>query len=335
MQRHCQNSILRRTVLLGAVKWSLAPRSTGASPEKTWKTRLPTSIARDWAPPLALTQSGAFSRFTLILVKTVPAFEFVGWRVIWTLPLCLLFIVVRRQGSDLLAAIRSPRVMGWLAISALLIGSNWLIYVWAIQTGNIYAASLGYYINPLINVLLGTLLLGEKLSTRQWVAVALAGIGVSLLLGGALTTLWISLSLALSFGFYGLIRKQVPVGSVPGLTIETLVLVAPALAIVWYYAQLPAGSAFTRDIGLSAAIMLGGVVTAVPLLMFAISARILPYSTVGFLQFIAPSIVFVLGLTVFDQPLKPAQAACFGFIWLAAAIFVWDLISKRGQSAAN
>ena len=271
----------------------------------------------------------------LILVKTVPAFEFVGWRVIWTLPLCLLFIVVRRQGPDLLVAICSPRVMGWLAISALLIGSNWLIYVWAIQTGNIYAASLGYYINPLINVLLGTLLLGEKLSTRQWVAVTLAGIGVSLLLGGALTTLWISLSLALSFGFYGLIRKQVPVGSVPGLTIETLVLVAPALAIVWYYAQLPAGSAFTRDIGLSAAIMLGGVVTAVPLLMFAISARILPYSTVGFLQFIAPSIVFVLGLTVFDQPLKPAQAACFGFIWLAAAIFVWDLISKRGQSAAN
>lgn len=270
----------------------------------------------------------------LILVREVPPAEFVGWRIIWTLPLCLLFIAARRQAPELLAALANGKILGWLLVSATLIGVNWLVYVWAIQTGNVYAASLGYYINPLLNVLLGTLLLGEKLSRRQWVAVGLAGVGVALLLGGALTTLWISLTLALSFGSYGLIRKQLPVGSVPGLTIESLLLLVPAIGIAWYYAQLPAGSAFTRETWLALAIVLGGVLTAVPLLLFAIAARKLPYSTLGFIQFLAPSIVFILGLTVFEEELHPAQAACFGFIWLAAAIFIWDMFSRRPDAPA-
>lgn len=269
----------------------------------------------------------------LLLVRTVPPFEFVGWRIIWTLPLCLLIVAYRKQIGQVLAALRSPRVMGWLLISATLIAVNWCVYVWAIQSGYVYAASLGYYINPLVNVLMGTLLLGERLTRLQWIAVALAAIGVSLLLAGALTTLWISLTLALSFGSYGMIRKRVDVGALPGLTIESILLLLPAIGVVSYFSMLPAGSAFMQSPGLSLSIVLGGVVTAVPLLFFAIAARKLPYSLLGFIQFLAPSIVFILGVTVFDEVLKPVQLACFGFIWAAAALFVWDLLNRRRQAA--
>ena len=270
----------------------------------------------------------------LILVRSVPAFEFVGWRIIWTMPLCLLIVLARRQGPDLRAALANRRTLGLLALSATLIAVNWVVYVWAIQNGQVYAASLGYYINPLVNVLLGTVLLGEKLSRPQWAAVGLAGIGVSLLAAGALTTLWISLTLALSFGSYGLIRKQLDVGSVPGLTIESALLLLPSLAVAWYYAQTQ-GSSFAVSTELSLAIMVGGVVTAFPLLLFAIAARKLPYSMLGFIQFLAPSIVFVLGLTVFGEELKPVQAACFACIWAAAAIFVWDLVARTRKPAAS
>ncbi len=271
----------------------------------------------------------------LILVRSVPPFEFVGWRIIWTLPLCLLIVAYRKQGGEVRRALAERKTLALLLLSATLIAINWVVYVWAIQNGQVYAASLGYYINPLVNVLLGTLLLGERLSRPQWVAVAIAGIGVSLLLAGALTTLWISLTLAMSFGTYGLIRKQVPVGSLPGLTIESAILLVPALGVAWYYAQSPAGSSFVQDIGLSLAIMLGGALTAFPLLLFAIAARKLPYSTLGFIQFLAPSIVFILGLTVFGEELNFAQAACFACIWAAAAIFVWDLWSRSRKPAAS
>lgn len=270
----------------------------------------------------------------LLLVRSVPAFEFVGWRIIWTLPLCLLIALLRKQWPELRAAFAHRRTLGWLALSATLIAVNWVVYVWAIQNGQVYAASLGYYINPLVNVLLGTMLLGERLTRRQWIAVALAAIGVSLLAAGALTTLWISLTLALSFGSYGLIRKQVAVGAVPGLTIESTLLLLPSFGVALYYAQTE-GSSFAVSTELSLAIMAGGAFTAFPLLLFAIAARKLPYSTLGFIQFLAPSIVFILGLTVFGEELKPAQAACFACIWAAAAVFAWDMIARSRKPAAS
>lgn len=265
----------------------------------------------------------------LLLVREVPAFEFVGWRIIWTLPICLLIVAVRKQGPQIRAALSNRRVLVTLAASATLIGTNWFVYVWAIQQDQVYAASLGYYINPLINVLLGTFVLGERLSGRQWLAVAISACGVALLLGGALTTLWISLALAVTFGAYGLLRKQVDVGALPGLTIESALLLVPAGAVAWWYAASPAGSSFGHSTGLSVAIVLGGIVTAIPLLLFAIAARRMDYSTLGFLQFLAPTIVFILGLTVFDQPLQPVQLACFVLIWIAIAIFVWDILARR------
>jgi len=270
----------------------------------------------------------------LLLVRSVPAFEFVGWRIIWTLPLCLLIALLRKQWPELRAAFAHRRTLGWLALSATLIAVNWVVYVWAIQNGQVYAASLGYYINPLVNVLLGTMLLGERLTRMQWIAVALAAIGVSLLAAGALTTMWISLTLALSFGSYGLIRKQVAVGAVPGLTIESTLLLVPSFGVALYYAQTE-GSSFAVSTELSLAIMAGGVFTAFPLLLFAIAARKLPYSTLGFIQFLAPSIVFILGLTVFGEELKPAQAACFACIWAAAAVFAWDMVARSRKPAAS
>ena len=268
----------------------------------------------------------------LILVQSVPPVEFVGWRIIWTLPICMVIVLFRKQLPDLKAALANRRALLVLTASAALIAVNWFVYVWAIQTGEVYAASLGYYINPLVNVLLGTLLLGERLSRRQWVAVGLAGIGVAVLIAGALTTLWISLTLALSFGTYGLLRKQVAVGSLPGLTIESAILLPLSAGIAWWYAMTSAGSSFGQDSFLSFAIILGGVLTAVPLLLFAVAARRMDYSTLGFTQFLAPSIVFILGLTVFERPLLPAQLASFAFIWTAIGIFVWDLLSKRRKA---
>ncbi|GAA4053329.1 EamA family transporter RarD [Parerythrobacter jejuensis] len=265
----------------------------------------------------------------LILVSSVPPFEFVGWRIVWTLPVCLLIVAFRKQMPDLRAALADRKALRILLVSATLIAINWFVYVWAIQNGQVYAASLGYYINPLLNVLLGTLILKERLSRLQWLAVALAAAGVAVLAAGALTTLWISLTLAFSFGTYGLLRKQVAVGSLPGLTIESAILLLPALGIAAWYAATPTGSAFDDSLWLSLAIIAGGVLTAVPLLLFAIAARRMDYSTLGFIQFLAPTIVFILGLTVFEQPLLPAQAICFALIWTALALFVWDMWSKR------
>lgn len=269
----------------------------------------------------------------LILVSSVPALEFVGWRILWTVPVCLLLIALRRQWPAVVEALTNIRVLKWLAVSAALIGANWLIYIWAIYEGYVYAASMGYYLNPMLNVLLGTVFLGEKLSRRQWLAVAIATASIASLLLGALSTLWITLSLAGTFGFYGLVRKQVPVGAVPGLTIESILLSLPSLLIIWRYAQSPAGSSFGQELSISLLIMVGGVVTAIPLLLFAIAARRMAYSTLGFIQFLAPTIVFILGLTVFDEQLESAELGAFVLIWIAIAIFVSDLFAKRSARA--
>ena len=270
----------------------------------------------------------------LLLVKTVPPFEFVGWRIIWTLPLCLLIVVFRRQFPELIAAFKNPRAMLALGASAVLIGINWFVYIWAIMAGEVYATSIGYYLNPLINVLLGTLFLGERLTRLQWLAVAIALAAVLLLAAGALTSLWISLTLGFSFGLYGLVRKQVAVGSLPGLTIESAILLLPAAAIAGWYAASPSGSSFGHDWQMSGLIVFSGVVTAVPLLLFALAARRMDYSTLGFIQYLAPTIVFILGLTVFKQPLAPAKLASFALIWLAVAIFVGDLWARKRSARA-
>lgn len=290
-------------------------------------------VASGLAPALGAYLIWGFLPLYLVLVRSVPAFEFVGWRIIWTLPLCLLIVAFRRQFPELLAALKSPKSLLALLASAVLIGINWFVYIWAIMAGEVYATSIGYYLNPLLNVLLGTLVLGETLSRRQWLAVAIAALAVALLAAGAVTSLWISLTLGTSFAVYGLVRKQVAVGSLPGLTIESAILLPIAAAIAGWYALSPQGSSFGQDGWTSALIIFSGVVTAIPLLLFALAARRMDYSTLGFLQYIAPTIVFFLGLFVFEQPLAPAKLGSFVLIWVAVGIFVWDLWAKRKSAA--
>ncbi len=268
----------------------------------------------------------------LLLVHAVPPAEFVAWRILFTVPVCLAIVTLRRQWADVSAALRRPAVVGALLASALLIGGNWLVYVYAVNAGHVLAASLGYYINPLVNVLLGTVFLGEKLRRRQWLAVGIAAAGVALLAWGARDMLSISLTLAGSFALYGLVRKLAPVGSLPGLTIETALLALPAAGYLAFLAQGGAALHFGRDTGLSLVIAGSGVATAVPLLLFALAARRMDYSSLGFVQFLAPTIAFVLGLTVFGEPLRPIQLGCFVFIWIAVAVFAWDILAKRRES---
>jgi chloramphenicol-sensitive protein RarD len=271
----------------------------------------------------------------LLLVKSVPAVEYVAWRILFTLPLCGAIIAWRKAGAEVRAVLRDRRALLTLLASSTLVAVNWFLYVWAINSGHVYAASLGYYILPLLMMLLGLAVLGEKLTRVQWAAVALAALGVAALAIGALTTLWVSLSMALTFALYGLLRKTVNAGALAGLTIESLILGPPALAVVAWFATRPAGSALAHGPGLAAAVAFSGPMTAFPLIMFAFAARRLPYTVMGFLQFISPTIVFLLGLFVFGEQLKPAQLACFVAIWCAALLFVWDILRGTKGEALN
>ncbi|MXO58341.1 EamA family transporter RarD [Altererythrobacter salegens] len=261
----------------------------------------------------------------LQLVHTVPAVEYVAWRILFTIPLCLAIIAWRRAWPEIQVALRDRKTMLTLLASSTLIGVNWFLYVWAIQTGHVYAASLGYYILPLTMMLLGLVVLGEKLTRWQWRAIGLASVGVAILAAGALSTLWLSLSMATTFGLYGLLRKKVKAGPLVGLTLEALILAPLSLALTWWYAQSAAGSALAQGPLVAFAVVMGGPMTAFPLIMFAFAARRLPYTVIGFLQFSSPTIVFLLGLLVFGEDLKPAQLGCFVMIWAAAAVFLWDV----------
>lgn len=272
-----------------------------------------------------------FPLYFALLAETSP-FEVVGWRVLCTLPVCLAILAARRQAGELRAAFGAPRVLAALALSGLLIGANWLIYANAVMTGHVLAASLGYYINPLVNVLAGTIFLRERLSRLQWLAVALATIGVAILAGGALATLWISLMLAFTFAGYGLTRKLAPVNPLPGLAVETLVLLAPALGLIVWQAMRAQGLSMGSTPGISLLLAAGGPITAVPMLLFASAARRLDLSVLGFVQFVTPTGLFVLGLFVFGEPLRPIQLVCFLFIWTAIAVFSWDLLSRRRRA---
>jgi chloramphenicol-sensitive protein RarD len=281
--------------------------------------------------PQALGAYAVWSLFPLYfaLLHEVAAFEVVVWRLLFTLPFCLAMVLLFRQGAALKAALTTPRILGALALSGLLIGANWLIYVIAVMDGHVLAASLGYYINPLVNVLAATVFLHEKLTRRQWIAVALAAIGVALLAQGALETLWISLVMAFSFAGYGLVRKLAPVDALPGLTVETLVLLVPGLGLLAWQAASPQGLAMGSSLRLDLLLACAGPLTAIPLMLFASAARRLDFSVLGFIQFVTPTGLFFLSVFVFGEPLRPIQLVCFLFIWTAIAVFCWDILSRR------
>ena len=266
------------------------------------------------------------------LLQAVPAIDIVAHRIVWSLIALALLVTALRGWGEVRAAIRRRRTLGLLMLSAMLIGVNWLLYVYAINSGHILAGSLGYYLNPLANILLGRFILKETLSRLQWAAVAIAAAGISVLLAGALGTLWISLTLCFSFATYGLIRKTIAVDSVAGLTIETMLL-AP-LAISWLLlGGASAGSEFGSDTTQTALLVATGVISTIPLLCFTAAARRLPYATVGMLQFVAPTLQFALAVALYGEPFTRAHAIAFGAIWTALILYVIALVGQRRRAA--
>lgn len=263
----------------------------------------------------------------------VPATEIVAHRILWSLLFLAALATMWRRWPAIRTAVATPKVLMTLAATAALIGGNWLIWVWAVNNGHVLEGSLGYYLNPLVNVLLGVVLLKERLSRAQVAAVGLAAAGVAVLAWGAGSGLWISLSLAASFATYGFLRKVAPVDAIEGLSIETAILAPLALGwILWSNAGGDGGLGV--DAATTLLLIAAGAVTAVPLLLFTAAAKRLPYSTLGFLQYIAPTLQFLLAVFVYGEALTTAHVICFGAIWTALMIFALEGV-RMGRAAAR
>lgn len=254
----------------------------------------------------------------------VPAIDIVAHRVLWSLPFLALLIFIARGWGKVREAVTVPRTLAILTLTALLIGTNWLLYVYAVTSGHILAASFGYYLNPLANVLLGRFVLHERLGRLQWTAVAIAAAGISVLAVGALSHLWISLTLCVTFALYGLLRKVVPADAVTGLGIETALLFP--IAALWLAWRVTAGEpGFGSTGGETGLLVLAGIVSTTPLLLFTAAARRLEYSTLGMLQFLAPTLQFLLAVLLYGEPFTTAHAIAFAAIWTALALYVTAL----------
>ncbi|MBA3512004.1 EamA family transporter RarD [Sphingomonas sp.] len=265
-------------------------------------------------------------------IAAVAAVDIVAHRVLWSLPFLALLLFFGSGWSDVRQAIRRHRTLLLLLCTAVLIAINWLLYVYAVTSGHILAGSLGYYLNPLVNVVLGRFILKERLSWLQWAAVAIAAAGILALVGGALDQLWISLTLAATFATYGLLRKIARVEPVAGLAIETALWFPVALAwLAWRYSAGAPSFGSTQSEG--ALLLLAGVVSTIPLLLFTGAARRLPYSTLGMLQFLAPTLQFLLAVLLYGEAFTRAHAIAFGAIWTALALYMVALIRAPREPA--
>jgi chloramphenicol-sensitive protein RarD len=261
-------------------------------------------------------------------LASVPAIDIVAHRVLWSLPFLAVLIALSRGWRRVRAVLVSHKTLGVLVLTSVLIAANWLLYVYAVTSGHILAASFGYYLNPLANVLLGRFVLHERLSRLQWTAVAIAAAGISVLAAGALGQLWISLTLCISFALYGLLRKVVPADAITGLAIETTLLFP--LAVVWLAWRAFAGASVmgTDEMEVSL-LLLAGIVSTTPLLLFNAAAKRLPYSMLGMLQFIAPTLQFLIAVLLYGEHFTAAHAIAFSAIWLALALYVAALLRAR------
>jgi chloramphenicol-sensitive protein RarD len=254
----------------------------------------------------------------------IPALTILAHRLVWCCLLVSLWLAARRDLGSVRAALANPSTRRGLIGSAALIGFNWLVYILAIGTGHVVDSSLGYFINPLVNVLLGVALLGERPNRVQWVAVACAALGVAWLTVQAGRLPWIALALAFSFGGYGLIRKVIAVDALTGLAAETALLTPLGLAWLAWQGLQGVGVFGGADALRIAWLIVGGLITATPLALFAYGARRLPYSTIGIVQYLAPSLQLVFGVFVFGEAFSSARAKGFGLIWMALVIYGAD-----------
>ena len=309
-----------------------------ATPAPTGAT--PVSVARTPALPgrgVAATATafliwGLFPLYIAGLAR-VSALQITAHRVAWSCVFVLALLAVRRQLGSIGEAAKRPGVLAWLAGSAILVSVNWLAFVWAVNHGQTVEVSLGYYINPLLNVVLGILVLKERLNRVQWIAVSIATAGVAYLTFETGRVPWVALTVATSFAAYGLIRKIAKVDALPGLAIEMILLAPFAVGyLIWCEAQgigsLGHAGSFTDTL-----LVLSCVVTATPLALFAYGARLLPYSTVGILQYIAPSLQLVCALFILGEPFQRARVVGFALIWLALAVYAVDGILRSRRIA--
>ncbi len=267
----------------------------------------------------------------------VPAFQITMHRVAWSFLLVALVMLLRRDWRTLLKSI-SRRTLAIYAAAAIFLAGNWLLYVWGVNAGFVVEASLGYFINPLVNVLLGTLFLRERLRPAQWIPVGLAGLGVLYLTVTYGRLPWIALGLAFSFGIYGLLKKIAPLGSLQGLTVETAVLFVPALGFL-IFAEAQGFGAFGHvSWSTSLLLALTGVVTTIPLLLFASGARRIPLTTLGLLQYVAPTLQFLIGVLLYHEPFTHDRMIGFSIIWLALILYTaesfWQFRKTSAAAAA-
>ncbi len=269
-----------------------------------------------------------------VTVAAAEPLEVLAHRILWAVPFGALVLTIRHQWPEVKRALTHKAMLGWLSVTALFIALNWLIYIWAIQDGRIVETSLGYYINPLIHVLAGVVLLGERLRRLQIIAVVLAAIGVTVLTirGGQVP--WVALALAFSFAVYAVIRKRVVIGAMPGLFVETLLLLPFALAWFWWIVSSGRSDFAQGDTALTFWLVMAGPITALPLMCFAIAARRLMLTTIGFMQFIAPTIQFCTGLYYGEQLTVP-HIICFAFIWTAVIVFSVDAVRAGRRKSAT
>jgi chloramphenicol-sensitive protein RarD len=257
------------------------------------------------------------------LLTTVPALEIVMHRIVWSVLVLCVLLVVRKKFSQVFKAIRDPKVIITLAISGLLLAVNWLVFIWAVNNDKMLDASLGYFINPLFNVLLARFFLHESLTRLQLLAVFVALAGVAFLIFSYGQLPWVSLVLATSFSIYGLLRKKVTVDSMPGLLIESCILLPFAL-LYWLIMDTSSGNMLANSSDLNITLMLAGVVTTAPLLCFTAAARRIRYTTLGFFQYIGPSLMFLLAVMYYQEPLDTTRIITFACVWSGLLIYVYD-----------
>ncbi|MCR6498785.1 EamA family transporter RarD [Shinella sp. CPCC 101442] len=263
-----------------------------------------------------------FLPFFMKAVAHIPASEVVAHRIIWSVPLAGLVLVWLGRTSEIRTALRSPRMIAMATLTAVLITINWGIYVWAIGAGRAIETALGYYINPLFSIFLGAVLLKEKLDRAQIVAIALAAVAVAILAFDAGGLPWVSLSLCMSWGFYAFCRKALPIGPNQGFFLEVLILSVPAIGyVIWLEST---GNGHFGDTGMTDVLWLlsCGVVTAIPLMIYANGAKLLRLSTIGIMQYIAPTMIFIIAVFAFGEPFGTTKLIAFVFIW--AALFIYS-----------
>ncbi|WP_055505395.1 EamA family transporter RarD [Nonomuraea pusilla] len=267
------------------------------------------------------------------LLKPSGAVEILAHRMVWSLAAVAVVLLVRRHWSWMRELLRQPAKLGLLALAAVVITVNWGTYIYAVNTGHVVESALGYFINPLVSVVFGVVLLRERLRPLQWIAVGFGALAVLLLTLDYGRLPWIALTLAVSFGVYGLLKKQANVGAAESLTVETLVLLLPALGYLGYLQV--AGQSTFGDQGAGHALLLvgAGVITAIPLLCFTASAIRVPLSTIGLLQYIAPILQFLVGVLIAKEVMPSSRWIGFSIVWLALAIFTYDSIRAVRETA--